>query len=82
MSDSKTSLAEWAKTARRGDSCLVVGIVSELLRPRFEAIGFVHGMRVQFFGRSFWGSPIWVDVADSRFALRKDEARQIEVRPC
>ena len=50
---------------------------------QLEEIGFLPGEPVSVLSRGVWGGePLAVRVGLSTFALRRDEARCIEVEPC
>ena len=50
-------------------------------RERLTELGFTPGVRVSVAGRAPLGDPIHVELRGGGFAVRRDEARCIEVAP-
>jgi ferrous iron transport protein A len=72
---------------RKGDCATVTGMAAGHehvggLRLRLMELGFVPGEQVRVLAESFPGrDPMAIRVGNSTFALRRHEARWIEVRP-
>ena len=53
---------------------------TDLVSQRLQDIGFVPGERVSVVAHAPWGGdPVLVQVAGTRFALRRNEARKVLV---
>lgn len=73
------TLADFAKTAVRGAVVQVLSIPADRDGERLSRLGFCHGMNVRYLGKSIFGSPIFIEIAGTQFALRLKEAEVIQV---
>jgi ferrous iron transport protein A len=68
-----------------GASARVQRIVVPAAQPEWERqlqdLGFVPGAEVALLRRAPWGDPLVIAVEGSRFALRRAEARCVQLEP-
>lgn len=57
-------------------------IVQSGASHRLREMGLAAGNRIRFLRRSPWGDPLEVALLGAHLALRRDEARRVEVEIC
>lgn len=80
-------LSDFLPLLKKGEELIVHGIavdesldVDRAIEGRLLDFGFLPGETAVYRGRSIWGSPIWLEIGETKIALRSQEVDHLLVR--